>query len=311
MHKNPGNWKWGDRAENSIMQTISIAVSAILIAAGLITAPSLINNARDTNAKQDLANVAMAQEYALSDSGTYGSSLGSLSTPTSTGGVKLTTSRAASNFNLIAGSDSGKPCYAAFVKSSSGAVYYRTSESSATQKVAIVWPASAPANYPFPCASWPLTAESATENLAPPLSDWTLINGATYDTAAQVVTLPLATSIAQSPLIKVDGPLTFTYSMDGMIPQNIDSAHDNVLLGSAYYAADGVTPVANSGGWTTNGQIFTVPDTNIWKRKASSLGSGITAPTPDIIYMRLTIWTRLDVSQLGTKFRFPTLTITR
>ena len=40
-----------DIAENSIMQTISIAVSAILIAAGLITAPSLINNARDVNAK--------------------------------------------------------------------------------------------------------------------------------------------------------------------------------------------------------------------------------------------------------------------
>ena len=60
-----------DTAENSIMQTISIAVSAILIAAGLITAPSLINNARDTNARQDLANVAYSQDYALANTGSY------------------------------------------------------------------------------------------------------------------------------------------------------------------------------------------------------------------------------------------------
>ena len=61
----------GDSGENSIMQTISIAVSAILIAAGLITAPSLINNTRDVNAKQDLANIANAQEYGLSNNGQY------------------------------------------------------------------------------------------------------------------------------------------------------------------------------------------------------------------------------------------------
>lgn len=51
-----------DGGENSIMQTITIAVSAILIAAGLVTAPGLINNARDNNARIDLANLAYAQE---------------------------------------------------------------------------------------------------------------------------------------------------------------------------------------------------------------------------------------------------------
>jgi len=60
-----------DRAENSIMQTISIAVSAILIAAGLVTAPGLINNARDNNARTDLANIAYAQEYILGVQGKY------------------------------------------------------------------------------------------------------------------------------------------------------------------------------------------------------------------------------------------------
>lgn len=60
-----------DRAENSIMQTISIAISAILIAAGLVTAPGLINNARDNNAKTDLANIAYGQEFKLSTDGKY------------------------------------------------------------------------------------------------------------------------------------------------------------------------------------------------------------------------------------------------
>ena len=60
-----------DSGENSIMQTISIAVSAILIAAGLITAPSLINNARDTNAKSDLASIAYSEEFFNSTNGSY------------------------------------------------------------------------------------------------------------------------------------------------------------------------------------------------------------------------------------------------
>jgi len=60
-----------DSAENSIMQTITIAVSAILIAAGLVTAPGLINNARDNNARTDLANIAYTEEFVLSSVGDY------------------------------------------------------------------------------------------------------------------------------------------------------------------------------------------------------------------------------------------------
>lgn len=60
-----------DSGENSIMQTITIAVSAILIAAGLITAPGLINNARDNNARTDLANIAYVQAFAISKTGRY------------------------------------------------------------------------------------------------------------------------------------------------------------------------------------------------------------------------------------------------
>ncbi|MHC5795316.1 hypothetical protein ACVXZ4_04085 [Lacisediminihabitans sp. FW035] len=69
-----------DTAENSIMQTITIAVSAILIAAGLVTAPGLINNARDNNATGDLANIAYAQEAQLASAGKYATTVADLQT---------------------------------------------------------------------------------------------------------------------------------------------------------------------------------------------------------------------------------------
>ena len=40
--------------QQSIMQTIFIAVSAIIISLGLLTAPALIQNARDVKAKSDV-----------------------------------------------------------------------------------------------------------------------------------------------------------------------------------------------------------------------------------------------------------------
>ena len=69
-----------DAGENSIMQTITIAVSAILIAAGLVTAPGLINNARDNNARTDLANIAFSQEFNLANTGEYATSISALQT---------------------------------------------------------------------------------------------------------------------------------------------------------------------------------------------------------------------------------------
>jgi type II secretory pathway pseudopilin PulG len=117
-----------DHAENSIMQTITIAVSAILIAAGLVTAPGLINNARDNNARTDLANVAYAQEVYFGEVGTYNPVLatnipgdGSLDEMT---GVKYTPSG-----NIITTGVFCKPASAYVIKavSTSGKSFYRTS----------------------------------------------------------------------------------------------------------------------------------------------------------------------------------------
>lgn len=112
-----------DTAENSIMQTITIAVSAILIAAGLVTAPGLINNARDNNARTDLANIAFSQEFNLANTGTYAADLDALqlsaeaAIDAGTSGPRLTLSGGvdveifnadADGYTVIAISQSGK-----------------------------------------------------------------------------------------------------------------------------------------------------------------------------------------------------------
>lgn len=123
-----------DRAENSIMQTISIAVSAILIAAGLVTAPGLINNARDSNARTDLSNIAYAQEFALGSSGKYYDTIPALGLANGVeGGIKLTLSGGDMKYAMDAcvGVD-GQQHFLAAVKSTSGNTFFRAESSGAT-----------------------------------------------------------------------------------------------------------------------------------------------------------------------------------
>lgn len=134
-----------DAAENSIMQTITIAVSAILIAAGLVTAPGLINNARDNNATTDLANIAFAQEFNLANTGSYAA----LGTPADAStvdsiygntkeviadggsGPKITVSGGTwSSVEFVAGTS-----YSLVSVSQSGNVFLRTSDSGNTVNV--------------------------------------------------------------------------------------------------------------------------------------------------------------------------------
>lgn len=116
-----------DTAENSIMQTITIAVSAILIAAGLITAPGLINNARDNNTREDLTNIAYAQETALATAdGYFGlrpDGQPALLKPLE--GIKYTTSATSSAFKSYL---CGTPTqFLIEAKSATGKTFYRSS----------------------------------------------------------------------------------------------------------------------------------------------------------------------------------------
>jgi hypothetical protein len=132
------NWE-DDAAENSIMQTITIAVSAILIAAGLVTAPGLINNARDNNARTELANIAYAEEFQQGENGKYIADYAKLST----NGIKLTPS---DNKSVIYVGDN---CYASFSASKSGKVFYRVSGSAETKQITDF--SSRPSGYPASC----------------------------------------------------------------------------------------------------------------------------------------------------------------
>lgn len=128
-----------DAAENSIMQTITIAVSAILIASGLVTAPGLINNARDNNSRGDLANSAYAEESMLAAEGRYwaydnykDSEYRKLEKPGVEGAVNLTVS--SSPRLIVDVSDDGQK-WMGTSYSSSGKVFVRTSESAETIQV--------------------------------------------------------------------------------------------------------------------------------------------------------------------------------
>lgn len=122
-----------DVAENSIMQTITIAVSAILIAAGLVTAPGLINNARDNNAREDLSNLAYAQEQRLGNLGAYTSRVqtgvtGSLADEEN---IRYSLSASSTKHGALV-CDAPSPAYLMKAKSSSGKTFYRSSLSAKT-----------------------------------------------------------------------------------------------------------------------------------------------------------------------------------
>ena len=126
-----------DSAENSIMQTITIAVSAILIASGLVTAPGLINNARDNNATGDLANIAYAQEFLLSNQGIY-TPLVNPELADASGwylgkqeGVKYSLSEKTSSSSALVCNDP-QWAYLLQAKSKSGQKFYRASTSAKT-----------------------------------------------------------------------------------------------------------------------------------------------------------------------------------
>jgi hypothetical protein len=124
-----------DRAENSIMQTITIAVSAILIAAGLVTAPGIINNARDNNATNDLANISYGEEFQISKNNKYldySALLASLnsSTDSASKDIKITRAGNIKSENVIACTSPAS--WLASAKSASGTVFYRSSANSKT-----------------------------------------------------------------------------------------------------------------------------------------------------------------------------------
>lgn len=106
-------------------------------------------------------------------------------------------------------------------------------------------------------------------NQMPPLLHWTVAGGSpTYDSATGVWSLPFGASI-DSPLVPCQGHLQFRHRFDAQT--NGASTTFTPLGGwvqsTFYYAADGVSPATNFGGYTGNGNAQSLA-LDTWEREA-------------------------------------------
>lgn len=131
------------------------------------------------------------------------------------------------------------------------------------------------------------SAVARNVNLAAAYSQWTLAGGATYASGTGQITIPAGGSVA-SPLMRVDSPSNITIGGDfyssnqaAYAPFNPNAAYHYTI---SYYAGDGVTPVANTAGYTSNGCAQPYP-VNTW---STSTLCGF-AGGPGIIYVQYTL----------------------
>lgn len=181
----------GDRGENSIMQTISISVSAILIVAGTFTAPSLITTSRMAAAESNMGIIAIAQSSYLAKKGTYTNKLSELKTGFAGNQINLSACGDApsldecSDINIITKIDTDfSSCYVIYHNLDGQTVFFSQSKTFKGDPIiqipASPWPSiptayktgsdmSNPANklssfqgdYDSTCTSWPTSLNQA------------------------------------------------------------------------------------------------------------------------------------------------------
>lgn len=124
-------------------------------------------------------------------------------------------------------------------------------------------------------------------NLAPDFSQWTLANGATYNSSTGILTLG-ASGTAASPVVRLDNPAQVLTGADFYAT----IASTNVSLqpnggqhqGISYYASDGSTPVTNTAAYTANGCAQSYP-LNAWKLADTRC---VYSGGPNVIYVKMT-----------------------
>jgi len=184
-----------DAAENSIMQTISIAVSALLIAAGSIGAPSMINAARNASGASTVQAIVTSEQSYIAKRGAYTDSLSDLiktgangknidlgSCGPRNGASDTDYINACRGIHLVTGGDLMNGwCFQAFLQPSDGAdtLWYAQSKDISGETVVGVplkdgWPASPTAQdgdgkaitnfgtqFDASCGAWPATLDAA------------------------------------------------------------------------------------------------------------------------------------------------------
>lgn len=119
-------------------------------------------------------------------------------------------------------------------------------------------------------------------NIAPSFSQWVLTGTATYNNSTQEIDLG-SNGTARSPLIRVDQPGSFSYTIDAYTTAQASNftPQGGYLSGMSYYGSDSVTPALNSNNYTSNGCARAVP-LNTWQTPATSCGY---AGGPNVYYI--------------------------
>lgn len=147
-------------------------------------------------------------------------------------------------------------------------------------------------------------------NLAGDFSNWTLSGGATYNKTTGEMVLGV-NGVAASPLIRVDKPVMM--NLGGDFYATVASAYPTITpnggwhTNSAYYAADGVTPVMNSWNYTGNGCASAIT-LNTWS--INNTGCGY-AGGPNVVYSQFVFYSSsYGYASSDLKIKNPRLTIT-
>lgn len=121
-------------------------------------------------------------------------------------------------------------------------------------------------------------------NLAPDLSSWTITGGIAYNSSTKELTFS-GIGDAMSPLIRVDAPATAALKVESFATTSAPThtPDSGVYFSSYYYAADGVTPVLNTGGYTSNGNAQSHP-LSAWTQRTWTTPNG-----PGIVYVKFAI----------------------
>ncbi len=136
------------------------------------------------------------------------------------------------------------------------------------------------------------SASGVGVNIAPPIAQWTLANGATYNVSTGILTpySSTATGTATTPLIPVNQPNLIKVSGDfyatAASPNASLAPKGGYHMGINYYGSDGVTPAANSAGYTANGcaQPITL---SVWN--SASVWCNFTGG-PNVYYIKYTVY---------------------
>lgn len=147
------------------------------------------------------------------------------------------------------------------------------------------WTSSNQVNYCLSSKKGDIVREISSSNPTPregicagALFRWSVSGGVSYDELRdQLVLTHNINGIARSPLFLLDGKtvqMTMALESFATIPR-AGGAGDTaqVYSGAAYFATNGVTPVYNSAGWTSNGNARELP-LNSWENYSWSISTG-------------------------------------